>query len=549
MAGHRKGRSPSRIRRRFRWVPAVLAVLLAGSLAAAAGLLLPRKAEGVREAEALLDRVPVAAFRRERVLAAGVRGPLASLNPLYASSEAELDLCGLVFEPLVTLDPEGGLLPGLAREWEVSPGGTSLSFFLEEGHTFPDGRPVEAADVVFTYQTLMDASYDGPHKGRFGALAAVEEVVADEAGEEANGSGAVGAGVVRFTFAVPEPEPDFSLFSFGILDRAFYRYDPGQAYRIRERLLEPVGSGDFRLDALSENGAELVLRNGRIHPVERVRLVLSDDAHLVRDLMAGDIDMARIPLDDRTEARIPAMPGFRFTPYEGNPDIYLFANRDAPESSPLSDPALRNGILAVAAGRSATVGRTWVGVAPLEILYPREMEEDQAFRIGALARDMKDRLVAAGIPCILADEGFPILANLAWYGGVYDLLLLPAALDNRLPPDAVVETSRSGPLPADTDGVLVALRRQAFVTSRRLSGLLVNPMGHPLSRIAGSWTDRLSFLRFLSPDGSVLPLSDLRDRPEASRAAPTPDPEASPTPDGEAVPDGPDDWEPRGDDP
>ncbi len=64
---------------------------------------------------------------------------------------------------LVEFDPQRGqLVPGLAERWEVSADGLSYTFQLRKGVTFhatdyfKPGRPLNADDVVFSFQRMLD---------------------------------------------------------------------------------------------------------------------------------------------------------------------------------------------------------------------------------------------------------------------------------------------------------------------------------------------------------------------------------------------------------
>ncbi len=59
---------------------------------------------------------------------------------------------GHVFSGLVTLDPALQVQPDLATGWDVSADGRTFTFFLDPDAVFHDGRPVTAADVVYSWE-------------------------------------------------------------------------------------------------------------------------------------------------------------------------------------------------------------------------------------------------------------------------------------------------------------------------------------------------------------------------------------------------------------
>jgi oligopeptide transport system substrate-binding protein len=59
---------------------------------------------------------------------------------------------GGIFSGLVSLDSDLQVQPELASGWEVSPDGKTYTFYLRPDARFHDGRPVTAADVVYSWE-------------------------------------------------------------------------------------------------------------------------------------------------------------------------------------------------------------------------------------------------------------------------------------------------------------------------------------------------------------------------------------------------------------
>ncbi|MDR2302723.1 MAG: nickel ABC transporter substrate-binding protein [Deltaproteobacteria bacterium] len=62
----------------------------------------------------------------------------------------------LVYEPLVTIDHAGKIVPCLAESWEISEDGKTYLFKLKEGVVFSDGEPFTAEVAVLNFKTVMD---------------------------------------------------------------------------------------------------------------------------------------------------------------------------------------------------------------------------------------------------------------------------------------------------------------------------------------------------------------------------------------------------------
>jgi peptide/nickel transport system substrate-binding protein len=59
-----------------------------------------------------------------------------------------------IFAGLVQFDDDFKPRPYLAKKWEVSADGKDYTFYLEEGATFHDGKPITSEDVAFSLETV-----------------------------------------------------------------------------------------------------------------------------------------------------------------------------------------------------------------------------------------------------------------------------------------------------------------------------------------------------------------------------------------------------------
>ncbi|SFC07202.1 peptide/nickel transport system substrate-binding protein [Marinospirillum celere] len=65
-----------------------------------------------------------------------------------------------IYNPLVYLDMDSEMQPGLAVSWDVTDDPNVWEFKLREGVTFHDGSPFTAEDVVFSFQRAQHANSD-----------------------------------------------------------------------------------------------------------------------------------------------------------------------------------------------------------------------------------------------------------------------------------------------------------------------------------------------------------------------------------------------------
>lgn len=62
----------------------------------------------------------------------------------------------LVYDTLVELDQDLDIIPELAHSWEVSDDGLTYTFHLVEGVRFHNGRELTSADVLYSFERLLD---------------------------------------------------------------------------------------------------------------------------------------------------------------------------------------------------------------------------------------------------------------------------------------------------------------------------------------------------------------------------------------------------------
>src|SRR5688572_22290106 len=82
--------------------------------------------------------------------------PPATIEPHQLNDDPGIGIVHQVCEMLIDADREGVLQPRLATSWEPNEDGTVWTVQLREGVTFHDGRPMTSADVVATFQRLVD---------------------------------------------------------------------------------------------------------------------------------------------------------------------------------------------------------------------------------------------------------------------------------------------------------------------------------------------------------------------------------------------------------
>jgi ABC-type transport system substrate-binding protein len=441
-------------------------------------------------ADDLLGGVPAKALARLSVVKVGVDDAMSIINPLYSSGDGEIASANLIFEPLVRVDENSQPAAVLAEAWQYDAATHRLIFTLRRDHTFADGRVVAPSDVRFTYQCLLDPSYDGPWRGR------IDQIVSVAADEE--------SATVNFTLADWVQQPDYRMFTAGILKADYYQCPPGKVFEIRNANQPPQGSGPFAL--ASQDALEVVLRlrpgyyGGSITEIDLKQIASQDKYQMLLD---GDLDIVRNLWDARMQSREDTLPGYSFMVFESSVDSYFLTNASPQPSSIIQSPEQRLAVLLAAAGRplaeeqKATLAP--LSQAGLVIYYFSGLEDAVLQDNQEKARQIASKLQSAGLTVTLQGLGWPDLVERA-IAGSYDLMLLPATANGRLPDHAVILDDQVRP---DSSVWIAGYRSEVFIVSNRLAQLDVNPHGNPFAALPANWTDRIENVRIYDANGSI----------------------------------------------
>lgn len=79
-----------------------------------------------------------------------------TFNEHVAQETSSTDVTGMLNAGLVEINPLTDLPePALAKSWEISPDGLTITFYLRKGLQWSDGEPFTADDVVFTFNGVI----------------------------------------------------------------------------------------------------------------------------------------------------------------------------------------------------------------------------------------------------------------------------------------------------------------------------------------------------------------------------------------------------------
>jgi len=265
-------------------------------------------------------------------------GRPASIDPLKVSDASGLALDSLCYDGLVRVGPDMTAEPDLARSWRISPDHLTYTFHLDPRARWQDGRPVTSQDVAFSLHAYMSPGNAAPAAAELTDVAAVRT-----------------PNPRTVVVALRRPFAPFLLegAALPVLPAHLLLAAGGGLSASAAALLSahPVGSGPFRLAALSAQGARLEPNPGYFLGRPRLaslRVVFSPTAAAaLGSLRRGEVDLAPVPgLDAPAVATWPGVHLRRTAALQFAAIVYNV------KYGPLASPAVRRALyFAVDRGR------------------------------------------------------------------------------------------------------------------------------------------------------------------------------------------------------
>lgn len=97
----------------------------------------------------------------------GSIGDASNLIPMLASDATSHEIAGLIYNGLVKYDKDLNLTGDLARSWDITDHGKTITFHLRHGVRWQDGTPFTSADVLFGFNTIIDPKTPTAYAGDF----------------------------------------------------------------------------------------------------------------------------------------------------------------------------------------------------------------------------------------------------------------------------------------------------------------------------------------------------------------------------------------------
>lgn len=251
-----------------------------------------------------------------------------SMDPT-ADATASIATCllGNVYEGLIRLDGTGKVVGNLAKTWDVSADGTTVTFHLAQGVKWHDGSAFSAQDVVYSWTRAKDPSTKpaNPHADYW---APVQSVTASD------------DHTVKVTL---------SQYS----DNWLFHMGAGSACIVSQKSVDtnktnPVGTGPFKFAAWNRGSSLQLTRNdaywGTAAKLKDIEFRFISDANAMNNaLTAGDIDaIGQVGGPEQLQA-FASNAGFRVIKGAPTGKVMVSMNN---KSGPLANKSVRQAVYA-----------------------------------------------------------------------------------------------------------------------------------------------------------------------------------------------------------
>jgi peptide/nickel transport system substrate-binding protein len=205
-----------------------------------------------------------------------------SLDPHLSSAYSSFAVLANVVEGLTTFDNDIKLSPDLAESWEQSEDGLTWTFHLRHGVKFSNGREMTSADVLYSFQRIMDPTLGS---GRVNSC---------------GGSDATFAAPDDYTFTVTTTKPN-GILPITAATAAGCAIVAKESAGADGQIVIPIGTGPFTIQDVQGTTSMKLVKNpdywqtGFPYLDEVDINVIPESASRVAALLGGEADLILNP--------------------------------------------------------------------------------------------------------------------------------------------------------------------------------------------------------------------------------------------------------------
>jgi peptide/nickel transport system substrate-binding protein len=198
------------------------------------------------------------------------------LDPHKQTAFSSLRLLELVYEPLVRLDAVYNVGPAIAKSWEFSGDGLTLTFKLDPNAKFSTGDAVTSADVKASFERLLDEATAAAARANFLSIKTIDTPDPQ-----------------TVVFNLSQPDAPILIAMSGTNASIV----PASAIADGSIGTKAIGSGPFVLDEWDPNVKEVLSANpnwagGKVGVDGIIISVLPSESSIIDSMRANQIDFA-----------------------------------------------------------------------------------------------------------------------------------------------------------------------------------------------------------------------------------------------------------------
>lgn len=211
----------------------------------------------------LLATLPACSSGSDMIVQYDITARPGSFDPQLATGAESLMVLENVFEGLLRLTPDGAVIPGAAKSWDVSEDGLTYTFHLREGMVWADGEtPLTAEDYAFAFQRVVNPDTASPAAAGFLCIQNAAEILDGLMAPEQLAARALDDVTLEVLLTAPNPFFPQLMASTAAFpcNKAFFTEQRGRYGYSREYLLS---NGPFTIRREVQDKRLELRRNGR----------------------------------------------------------------------------------------------------------------------------------------------------------------------------------------------------------------------------------------------------------------------------------------------
>jgi len=171
----------------------------------------------------------------------GIIGSPRFINPVLATSNADKDLCLLIYSGLLKATTKGELIPDLAESYKISEDGFVYTFKLKDDLFFHDNTPLTTDDIEFTIKATQNNIIKSPKKANWDGVE-VKKINEKE---------------IQFILT-QSYSPFLENLTLGILPKHIWESISPEQFAFSRFNIQPIGSGPYKINNVKENSSGIL---------------------------------------------------------------------------------------------------------------------------------------------------------------------------------------------------------------------------------------------------------------------------------------------------